>query len=171
MSGINPSIIVASPSAAPHIALRSWLAAAAWRSSPAFRISPSAPPRAMTARTVVPGQRGCDGSGLPEPPPIGPGEPLPATGPTSGAEDPAAADDEPAGDGDPDDEPHAARTAMTAAARSRVVLDGPWAVPGTRWRARVRGPGPAARREVIPRRRPPSRGPTGSRPPPTRSRR
>src|SRR3982750_1127097 len=66
MFGISPSIILARPSAAPHIAFRSWFAAAAWRSLPAFSISPSAPPSAITARTVVPGQCG-DAPGAIEP--------------------------------------------------------------------------------------------------------
>src|SRR5689334_4838263 len=81
MFGVRPSIIFARPSAAPHIALRSSWFAAFWRSIPAFWISPSAAPRAIVARTVVPGQRGRESPG-----PIdasGPAEAPAADGPTA----------------------------------------------------------------------------------------
>src|SRR5258706_12775913 len=81
MSGMSASTILASPSAAPHIALGSWASAAAWKSFPAFSISPSAAPRAITASTVVPGQRGGVGVGRSDP--AGADEAVGAAGPTA----------------------------------------------------------------------------------------
>src|SRR4051794_26349391 len=59
--GSRRSMSVARPSAAPHIACRSSLAAAAPRSPPAFLISWSALPGMTTASTTPPGHGVGDG--------------------------------------------------------------------------------------------------------------
>src|SRR5690349_13709771 len=136
MFGVRPSIILARPSAAPHIARRSWRCAAFWRSTPAFWISPSAAPSAIVARTVVPGHRSgvAPGARLPAPPepsrtaPLAAGPALPpappdggTTGPTIGAVGvPVPLADGPA-------EPHAARTVARTAVNASAIraLAGP----------------------------------------------
>src|SRR3954467_14344177 len=74
MFALFASISFASPSAAPHIARRSSLSTAAWRSAPALPISASAAPSAIVAGTVSDGPRRGGGAALE------PGAPDPAGG-------------------------------------------------------------------------------------------